>query len=295
MEETMTAVATPGEQPLDNTQTPNAGQPADVPAGDTTIEPAEGSTDSAQPSPSGTPTDGEDTAAEQADNQTEETAPSGAASGAPDAYTPIYNGEMVRIDASDAEKVTDLLQKGMKLEACAPMLADLRALAAAADFQSPADLVHTLLDTYEKNQYQEMKRKGYEEADAQKLLETRRRERQEKLRQQDQQEEQAQQKARQTLEERLAEQYAALKDEIPDVPAFDKLPRPVVENAVQKGISLFESYLRFERAEQKRVREAEESGKAAAAASAGELRSDPETTESHVTTALLRGLRRGLD
>ena len=61
MEETMTAAATPSEQPVDHTQTPNAGEPADVPAEDTTIESAEGQASNGSPSLSGTPTGGEAT------------------------------------------------------------------------------------------------------------------------------------------------------------------------------------------------------------------------------------------
>lgn len=295
MEETMTAAATPSEQPMDHTQTPNAGEPADVPAEDTTIESAEGQASNGAPPLSGTPTGEEATEPDDAgETEGERTEKDADVPVVPDAYTPIYNGEVVRIEASDTEKVTTLLQKGMKYDSCAPMIADLRALAAAADFKTPAELVHKLLENYEKSQYDAMKKKGYEEEHVQKLLDTWRRERQEKIAEQDRQEEQAQLKARQTLEEKLAAQYADLKSEIPDVPAFDKLPRQVVENAVQKGMSLFESYLRFERAEQKRIQEAQESERAASAASAGNLHSEAEPTESDTTTAMLRGLQMAL-
>ncbi len=70
---------------------------------------------------------------------------------------------------------------------------------------------------------------------------------------------------------RLAEEFFLLREEFPAIHSPEQLPDAVLEMTAEKGIPLFDAYLRFRYEEEKRVRQEEERRRSAAARSAGSL------------------------
>ena len=70
---------------------------------------------------------------------------------------------------------------------------------------------------------------------------------------------------------RLADEFFLLREEFPAIHSPEQLPDAVLEMAAEKGIPLFDAYLRFCHEEEKRVRREEERRRLAAARSAGSL------------------------
>ena len=99
---------------------------------------------------------------------------------------------------------------------------------------------------------------------------------------------------RDKLQDTLAQGYIELAKEIPDkFPSFKDVPRPVVDMAVKKGISLLDAYLRFEHSENQKRESAKAKQAAAAGSSAGTMESKPVETAPEID-AFLAGLRRSL-
>ncbi|MBP3388819.1 MAG: hypothetical protein J6K98_02980 [Clostridia bacterium] len=94
-------------------------------------------------------------------------------------------------------------------------------------------------------------------------------------------------------EERLAGEYAALCEEVPDAPAFSALPPEMWQVAEKERISLLDAYLRVRFREQRRVQEARASAASAAARSAGSMRGEPHEPDT-TGEAFLRALTRAV-
>lgn len=58
---------------------------------------------------------------------------------------------------------------------------------------------------------------------------------------------------REELHRRLADQYLELKKLVPDIGEFSRLPRQVIEAAVDGGVSLADAYLRFQHGENQKI------------------------------------------
>lgn len=99
---------------------------------------------------------------------------------------------------------------------------------------------------------------------------------------------------RDQLQDTLAQGYIELVKEIPDkFASFKDVPRPVVDMAVKKGISLLDAYLRFEHSENQKRESAKAKQTAAANSSSGTMESKPVETAPEID-AFLAGLRRSL-
>ena len=70
---------------------------------------------------------------------------------------------------------------------------------------------------------------------------------------------------------RLAEEFFLLREEFPAIHSPEQLPDAVLELAANENIPLFEAYLRFRYAEEKRIRQEEERRRQAAACAVGSL------------------------
>lgn len=92
-------------------------------------------------------------------------------------------------------------------------------------------------------------------------------------------------------EERLAEEFGRLREECPDVTAFDAVPESVIRTALEEGIPLLDAYLRYEHRERVRVKAAAEAARKAGAASAGAQRSELQPTPDPAVAAMLEGVR----
>lgn len=93
-----------------------------------------------------------------------------------------------------------------------------------------------------------------------------------------------------TLLSRLTEEFDVLRAQVPAVREPDQIPAPVLQAAVDEGISLFDAYLRYAWAEYRRAEEAREAAGRAAACSAGRLEDRPDQpgTEQEIFSAVFR-------
>lgn len=94
----------------------------------------------------------------------------------------------------------------------------------------------------------------------------------------------------QGLEERLADEFLALRQAVPEITDFREVPAAAVELAVSGGIPLLDAYLRIRYEEQRRAEEARKAAQAAAAASAGRQSDGTGETADPVLEAVLRGI-----
>lgn len=92
---------------------------------------------------------------------------------------------------------------------------------------------------------------------------------------------------------RLAEEFFLLREEFPAIHSPEQLPDAVLEQAAEKGIPLFDAYLRFRHEEEKRVRQEEERRRSAAARSVGSLLQGAADTDPE-QEAFLRAFRTAL-
>lgn len=70
---------------------------------------------------------------------------------------------------------------------------------------------------------------------------------------------------------RLAEEFFLLREEFPTIHSPEQLPDAVLDMAANENIPLFDAYLRFRYAEEKRIRQEEERRRQAAARAVGSL------------------------
>ncbi len=94
-----------------------------------------------------------------------------------------------------------------------------------------------------------------------------------------------------STEERLAEEFCRLRDECPDITAFDAVPESVVRTALDEGIPLLDAYLRYEHRERVKVQTAADAARKAGDASAGAQRSQLTPTPDPAIEAMLSGVR----
>ena len=105
----------------------------------------------------------------------------------------------------------------------------------------------------------------------------------------------AAQSERVRLEERLAAEFFELQAECPNYTSFEQVPQAVLKLATDKNISLYDAFLRYERAENKKIETAKQQQAQAAAASVGsQAAQPPESSVNPTMDALMAGLRRGL-
>lgn len=92
------------------------------------------------------------------------------------------------------------------------------------------------------------------------------------------------------LNERLAREFCALRQECPDVTAFDQLPDGVVQYAVDSGTPLLVAYWRHCYGEHRRIERARAEMTAAAAASVGTQRGESAPTTDPAVEAMVQGV-----
>lgn len=88
--------------------------------------------------------------------------------------------------------------------------------------------------------------------------------------------------------ERLADEFIALQKEFPELKEFKDVPKTVLQMAQKEKISLLDAQLRFQHAENKKIKQAEMSSAAAAQSSTGSMASNTANTSTPVLDALDR-------
>ncbi len=201
-------------------------------------------------------------------------------------FTPVYNGAVMPVKASDTARVTTLLQKGMKFENMADDLERLHQLKTMCGAKTIGDAIGILLAEKEQaklTEYEEI----YGQEAAKKLLEM------EKVhsgtfRETDEAMDRA---SREALGVRLSAEFRELREEYPDITQASALPKEVIDTAVQKGISLLDAYNRHTLREQKRAMAATQQHKANQKAATGSLADSGSEASDPVWEAFLRGAK----
>ena len=103
-------------------------------------------------------------------------------------------------------------------------------------------------------------------------------------------EKKAEETSAQELTQRLASEFEELKEEFPALTEFEKVPKAVVRDAAQKGISLLDAYLRYSHHEQKAAEKVRAAQESAAKNSTGSQTQGTGDTTSPAVSAMLKGV-----
>lgn len=205
-------------------------------------------------------------------------------------FTPVYNGAVTPIKASDTERVTSLLQKGMKFENMADDLEKLHQLASAYGAKTTTEMLDRMLEVRENAVKEEYIRQYGKEA-GEKLYEVEKTQRVAKHGTFKEADEAADKASRMAINERLATELVELQGDHPDVASIKDLPKSVVDTALQKGIPLLDAYNRHILKEQKRTASAVQKQTSNQKASVGSLSDSGGETSDPVWEAFLRGAK----
>ncbi len=210
----------------------------------------------------------------------------------PEAYLPVYNGQPVRVDAGDVERVTMLLREGMRFEQFKPQFDALKRICVAAGYKRPEDLVDGLSRAMDATAYEALlDETGGNEALAHEVMEGRRL----ALSVAQNRADTAQAAPAENRATRLAAEFSELRELCPDAPSFGELPQTVVESAALGERSLADAYLRFMQQEKLREIAAATAASSAAAASTGSLSASvPDDDSSRESRSFQSGFMQAL-
>ena len=203
-----------------------------------------------------------------------------------------YNHE-TRALSLDQARV--LAQKGMKFDELSPTLEKMKFLA-AAEGKSLPELADQLLQRRDQELYNGLLEECYgDEELAKRMFEAEKAKRQARWESAREQEAAAVAQDREELHRRLADQYLELKKLVPDIGEFSRLPRQVIEAAVDGGVSLADAYLRFQHGENQKIAAAKAAREAAARAAAGSQAAGAGENTDPAIDAMLAGIWRGYE
>ena len=89
---------------------------------------------------------------------------------------------------------------------------------------------------------------------------------------------------------KLADEFITLQKEFPELKEFKDVPKAVLMLAQQEKISLLDAQLRFQHAENKKIKQAEQSAAAAAESSSGSVQSKDNDASSPLLDAMRKGV-----
>ena len=226
-----------------------------------------------QPAESAPQEDAESTATAAAEPTTEDAEALGTtpdAESTEDVQQPItipiqYNHESRELTLEEAQT---LAQKGLKFDEVSPTLEKIRFLA-TANGKSMQEMVDALVESQDKQLYSSILAEcDGNESIAQRLFDAEKLKRQTAAESAQKEATAAQEKEKADLAKRLADEFVELQREFPEMAEFSAVPKSVLDAAV-KGKNLTDAYLRYQRAESKRVSAAKATQEQAAKASAG--------------------------
>ena len=214
-----------------------------------------------------------DSSGEDAENDTEKGAESDAGNGIEnptddtDQFLEFsFNNEMRTLNRDEAVAYA---LKGLELEGMHKKLDYL----ANADGKSVEEFLETLLTARESAHRQELESRISDENAVNDLMDLYRTREKEKYEQVLLGRNKAQEEAKKSREGQIAEDFLKLQKEFPDIADFKSLPNEV-KRAAANGEGLLSAYLLFKHREGQAVKKAEESAKAASAASSGSMSSE---------------------
>ncbi len=207
-------------------------------------------------------------------------------------FTPVYNGAVTPIKASDTDRVTALLQKGMKFENMADDLEKLHQLTAAYGAKTTTEMLDRMLEVRENAVKEEYIRKYGNEAGV-KLYEVEKAQKAATRGTFKDADEAADKASRRAVNERLATELVELQTDHPDIGSIQDLPKTVIDAAFQKGIPLLDAYNRHLLREQKRTAAAAQKQASNQKAATGSLADSGGDVSDPVTEAMMRGIWKG--
>jgi len=178
-------------------------------------------------------------------------------------------------------------QKGMAAE---PVMSKLRYLSAI--FDTPINqVVDSLLTSNEEKRKNELLEKvnGDEEL-ANKLFEAEKTKHQKAVDDMVAAEKQTEEQEKASINEKLANDFLELQKEMPEISSVDKIPKAVMKESIDKNLSLLDSYLRYQHRENKNIKAATETQKAAEKSTTGSAKSAENDGTSPEIEAMLQGL-----
>ena len=197
-----------------------------------------------------------------------------------------------RTETVSMDEAPTLLQKGRKLEQITPQLDRLRFLAEASGKKDLQEFIDELETSWDRAEYQKyLKTAGGNEEIAKTLQEVAKKERTGKFKTSDQLDAEQKTKDEDALTQRMGEELSDLMREFPDVKEFSQLPETVVHEAAEDGIPLKYAYIKYLYENEKRSHTQIEAQQKAASASAGPMRSAPDSAEKKPPVTKAKGTK----
>lgn len=190
------------------------------------------------------------------------------------------------------DEATKYAQMGLLHEAQEPLLDKLR-LMAAGQGQS-LDAFITAWEAADRQAYLEaaLEKTGGDRDLAERLLDAEMDKRRRACCLQAENEQQSEEQASQSLTDRLADEYAQLRQEMPEMGGFDTLPEEVIADAAESGRHLMDAYLRYAFRENRKIAANRQAQAAAAEAAVGRQgQMPPSEGEDPKTAAMVAAIR----
>jgi len=195
-----------------------------------------------------------------------------------------FNHERLDLTIDEA---ADLSQKGLAAE---PVMSKLRYLASIQS-KSVGQVVDELLSSDQAvRREQILKRVGGDEELTNQLLAAETSKYQKAADDMAAAEELTRQKEIPDMNNRLAKEFLGLQKDFPNIGKISNLPKSVINEAVDKNISLFDSYLRFLHCEKQKIEKAKATQEAAERAAVGSQKSHDSNHQSSEIEAMIRGI-----
>lgn len=185
------------------------------------------------------------------------------------------------------DEAANYAQKGLAAE---PVMSKLRYMAATQN-KSVGQVVDGILTDYEQSRLDKIiKRVGGDLDLANELIAAQKQNDKKALDEMLAAQQKAQQREVADEHDRLTEGFIQLQKEFPEISEISKVPKVVISNAIDKNISLLDSYLRFLHSENRKIEQAKATQEAAARASVGTQKSLDANHTSAEIEAMIRGI-----
>lgn len=221
--------------------------------------------------------------AQETEADTEVTADTGVEAEAEEVHTPVVRVKFNKQEREySIDEATPLVQKGLKWDSFQETHEKLKFLSTTSGL-SVQDLVDKLVESNEETLYQQILDKAGNEEIAKELHEAKKAERQRKFdefkTQEAEREKQEAESEAEAERNRLANEFIELKSET-GIAEFKDVPKSVLSLASKKHISLYDAYLRYEKAETAKAKAVADKQTEASKTSSGSLSSDAQNNKT---------------
>ena len=194
-----------------------------------------------------------------------------------------------KIHALSRDDATLYAQKGMRYDAIEPLLDTLKYVA-TSEGKTLTEFVESIRKTHEDDLFSRLMERCGDEEIARELLEVEKGKHKAAFESLLERERHEEAETEEAVTKRMSDEFDELRREFPQYSDFSKVPKAVVREAVEKGVSLLDAQLRYEHRERVKVESAKADQAAAAKASVGVQKSAGTETASQTEAALMKGL-----